>query len=408
MPVASLAARGPSSRVAATTAATLAAVAGTWLAGCKAEEQPGVFLQFRAEDSRHAPDAIKFTWMVAGSELITSRLPEQGAFPTRGPIMGSLFIETSGPLTEPRLIAARGVRGLNDEQVVSGRALVIPASVDKVQSYQVLLGDPLLDQDGNGKPDVVENDCLSHDPESCDVTRPPPPPPERGPADAGVDGPDPEASPPDAGTDGAVEGPPVGEPTLESELIGHWRLDDGMGTTARDSSGKGLSGMLRGLSPTNAWVPGKFNGALEIPSANGNCVHVPQSPNLESVKQAFTIAAWTYRTSARGSWATVLSRRYLSSGNEHYTLAFQGGILRGLVNTYLGAGTAGNVSGRDSAPLNSWVHVALTYDGACCACTRTARPPERPPTRRRSCPTRRRCRSAAGRTRPPTPPPTRR
>ncbi len=44
-------------------------------------------------------------------------------------------------------------------------------------------------------------------------------------------------------------------------LVGWWRLDEGSGTTAYDSSGNGRHGTLLG---NPQWVTGKIGGALEF------------------------------------------------------------------------------------------------------------------------------------------------
>jgi hypothetical protein len=49
--------------------------------------------------------------------------------------------------------------------------------------------------------------------------------------------------------------------TALGELVGHWKLDDGSGMKAVDSSGKGNDGTLKG-NPT--WVTGTKDGALEF------------------------------------------------------------------------------------------------------------------------------------------------
>ncbi len=56
-----------------------------------------------------------------------------------------------------------------------------------------------------------------------------------------------------------------------AELVAHWRLDDGSGTTAVDSSGNGHDGTLL-LDPQ--WVAGKHGGALEFAGISGQRVEM--------------------------------------------------------------------------------------------------------------------------------------
>lgn len=59
-----------------------------------------------------------------------------------------------------------------------------------------------------------------------------------------------------------------------ADLVGHWKLDEGGGTVARDSSGNGNDGTLEG-GPTV--VAGQFGQALAF---NNNRVIIPGSDSL--------------------------------------------------------------------------------------------------------------------------------
>ena len=49
--------------------------------------------------------------------------------------------------------------------------------------------------------------------------------------------------------------------TASADLVGHWKLDDGSGTVAADSSGNGHNGTLQG---NPQWIEGLFGMALEF------------------------------------------------------------------------------------------------------------------------------------------------
>jgi hypothetical protein len=327
------------------------------LSGCKNEEPPGVFLEFRADSAQFRPEAIRFTWMRAGAELVNARLPEVGSFTSTGSVLGSIFIETGGPLSEPRLLAVKGLRGDTEAltgQLVSGAAVVVPASADPVQRWAVMLEEPLADENGDGRPDVVHRCLRERWPACLDGVGPAPTPPDDGGvADASPDG----ATPADTAT-------PADAPVALNEgLIGYWKLDEGMGVQARDSSGSNNNGSLRSLPPS-AWMPGKQGTGLEIPRTDGSAVVVPDSASLDGLRPGFTFAAWTFRMGHRPNYATVLSRQYQSSGSEHYLLGFQNGTLKALVNSYLPQGGEATLTAAGQAPLFTWVHVALSFDGA--------------------------------------------
>ena len=335
--------------------ATVVTVIVPLLGGCKNEEPPGVFLEFRAECAQFRPEAIRFTWMRAGAELVNARLPEAGSFTGTGSTLGSIFIETDGPLIEPRLLAVKGLRGDTEAltgQLVSGAAVVVPASTDPVQRWAVMLEEPLSDENGDGRPDVVHRCLRERWPDCLDGVGPAPTPPDGG-------GSVPDAAP-DAGT--PADTAPDAVVALNEGLVGHWRLDEGMGTQARDSSGANNHGTLRGLPPS-AWMPGKNGTGLEIPRTNGSGVVVPDSAPLDDLPAGFTFAAWTFRMSHRPNYATVLSRQYQDGGSEHYLLGFQNGTLKALVNSYMPPGMEATVAATGQAPLFTWVHVALSFDG---------------------------------------------
>jgi hypothetical protein len=68
-------------------------------------------------------------------------------------------------------------------------------------------------------------------------------------------------------------------------IEGMWLFDDGTGKAAKDSSGKGLDGDLKG-SPK--WVNGKFGKALEF-DGKGAYVEIPAHKNPT---KAITVSAW--------------------------------------------------------------------------------------------------------------------
>ncbi|MHC4202961.1 MAG: LamG domain-containing protein, partial [Planctomycetota bacterium] len=68
--------------------------------------------------------------------------------------------------------------------------------------------------------------------------------------------------------------------------VGHWKFDEGKGTTARDSSGKGNDGNLKGGVK---WVKGRIGGALEF---RGGDQHVDAGTGRSLRNGRFAVAAW--------------------------------------------------------------------------------------------------------------------
>ncbi|MHC4071815.1 MAG: LamG-like jellyroll fold domain-containing protein, partial [Planctomycetota bacterium] len=82
-----------------------------------------------------------------------------------------------------------------------------------------------------------------------------------------------------------------------AELVAHWRLDDGSGATAVDSSGNGHDGTLL-LDPR--WVAGKFGGALEFAGASGQRVEIEGYEGILGTQNR-SVMAWV-KTTGFGDW----------------------------------------------------------------------------------------------------------
>jgi hypothetical protein len=143
-----------------------------------------------------------------------------------------------------------------------------------------------------------------------------------------------------------------------ANLVGHWRLDEGSGTTASDSSGNNCTGALLGAVE---WVAGMAGSALKFD--DGECVDVgPPTPDVLKVQQDITIMAWSRPHQILAHWQVLLSMQRGSSGGEAYALAYgnNNSSLTAIFNT---AGGNGNVVEPGSSVLDEWIHAAATYDG---------------------------------------------
>ena len=73
-----------------------------------------------------------------------------------------------------------------------------------------------------------------------------------------------------------------------------------------------------------------------------------------------TMEAWIYPTASQSGWRTIMQREvdayFLNASNDTGALRPSGG---GTFN-----GTVAWVTGTTANPVNTWTHVALTYDGA--------------------------------------------
>jgi concanavalin A-like lectin/glucanase superfamily protein len=98
--------------------------------------------------------------------------------------------------------------------------------------------------------------------------------------------------------------------------------------------------------------------ALLFDGSNDRVV-IPDSNSLDLTNR-LTLEAWVYPTSAMSGWDTILMKE--QTGQFVYTLYANGTNNRPYGDIYIG--TEQEVSGTSVLPLNTWSHIALTYDGS--------------------------------------------
>jgi hypothetical protein len=137
-------------------------------------------------------------------------------------------------------------------------------------------------------------------------------------------------------------------------LVAAYGFNEGTGITAGDSSGNGLTGTLSG--PT--WIAaGRFGGALSFDGVN-DLVTVPDANALD-LTTAMTIEAWVYPTAISGWRSIVLKER---PAQLVYSLYGNTDTNRPSVEIFTTA--TRDVRGTAQLALNTWTHLAATYDGA--------------------------------------------
>ncbi|MEV7968783.1 LamG-like jellyroll fold domain-containing protein [Sphaerisporangium sp. NPDC088356] len=147
------------------------------------------------------------------------------------------------------------------------------------------------------------------------------------------------------------EPPPAGA----NGLVAAYGFDAGTGTAIADDSGHSQAGVATGTS----WsASGKYGKALSFDGAS-SLVTVPDSPSLR-LSQGMTLMAWV-KPAALDNWRQVLMKEF-TGGMSYGLYASDGSQPNGwAVNT---DGTEGNVYPPRGLPLNTWSHIAVTYDGA--------------------------------------------
>jgi hypothetical protein len=146
--------------------------------------------------------------------------------------------------------------------------------------------------------------------------------------------------------------------TVATGLVGAWGFNEGSGTTTADASGNGLNGTLSNA----AWsAAGKFGDAL---SFNGTNAWVTVADNaLLHLTTGMTIEAWVNPSAASTDWTAVALKERGTTGLAYGLYANDGANKppAGYINR---SGTDKEVAGSSLLPLNTWSHLAVTYDGS--------------------------------------------
>ncbi len=142
-------------------------------------------------------------------------------------------------------------------------------------------------------------------------------------------------------------------PVSANGLVLAFGFNENSGTTLNDASGL----LNNGTATNTTWTTGKFGSALSF-NGTSSWVTVNNAAAL-NLTNRMTLEAWVYPTTTSG-WRTVIMRDpsanyYLDSSNGSYTGS---GPSAGVNN-----GTNQDVYGSSGLPLNTWSHLAATWDG---------------------------------------------
>ncbi|MDH7598639.1 MAG: LamG domain-containing protein [Sedimentisphaerales bacterium] len=141
----------------------------------------------------------------------------------------------------------------------------------------------------------------------------------------------------------------------EPDLVGWWRLDEGSGNIAYDSSGNGNDGTING---TPVWVEGKLGGALQF---NGiDCyIDCGNGPSFQ-IQSQITMACWLKTPGFTRNWAAIITK-----GDTAWRLSRSSETGNSIHMGINGTVTSGMPWFDASKPVtdNEWHHVAGVYDG---------------------------------------------
>ena len=137
-------------------------------------------------------------------------------------------------------------------------------------------------------------------------------------------------------------------------LVAAYSFNEGSGTALGDSSGNNNTGTLSGATWTTA---GKFGNALVFNGTNAR-VTIPNSASLQ-LTTGMTLEAWVNPSIVDGAWRDVI---YKANDNYYLEATSSNGNKPAGGGTF--AGTGAQTYGTAALAVNTWTHLAVTYDGA--------------------------------------------
>jgi len=137
-----------------------------------------------------------------------------------------------------------------------------------------------------------------------------------------------------------------------ANLIGHWKFDEGSGTSATDSSGRGNTGIL--VNGPN-WTTGKIDGALRFDGVDDAVQIGTDNLNVSGG----TITFWIYPESfsSTGQFLFGHATQPWSNRIQLYTDDASGNLDLGLGDSHTRHTNIQDLN------TNIWYHITLTWDG---------------------------------------------
>jgi uncharacterized repeat protein (TIGR01451 family) len=135
-------------------------------------------------------------------------------------------------------------------------------------------------------------------------------------------------------------------------LVAAYTFNEGVGTTVADSSGNNNTGTISAATWT---ATGKYGNALVF-NGTGALVTVPNAASLQ-LTTGVTLEAWVNPSVVTAAWRDVIYKG--SNGADNYYLEATTPIGGGAPGA---GGTFGEIYGTAALPVNTWTHLAVTYD----------------------------------------------
>lgn len=149
--------------------------------------------------------------------------------------------------------------------------------------------------------------------------------------------------------------PPPPPPTPTAGLVAAYGFNEGSGTTVADASGNGHTGTITGAT----WsTQGKFGACLSFDGVD-DWVTINHAAQL-NLTTGMTLEAWVFPTASAGTRDVVIKE---SPQADIYNLYANEGSGPPQGTVLIAAGNK-HVKGSATLLINTWSHLATTYDGA--------------------------------------------
>jgi hypothetical protein len=143
--------------------------------------------------------------------------------------------------------------------------------------------------------------------------------------------------------------------------LAYYKVDDGEGTRVADHSGKGYHLTMNNMDPSNDWIIGKKNSALNFDGVND---YAGSSSIIAGFDNQATISFWARKN---GAWANDYQKLFIT-GTSSTSLGIYvsegpvsvGRFYVGFCNT---GGTCATTISPTYPPQNEWFHVVGIYNG---------------------------------------------
>lgn len=139
-----------------------------------------------------------------------------------------------------------------------------------------------------------------------------------------------------------------------------WNLNENTGSTVNDTSGSGKTGAIQNINSTNFWTNGKVGSAIQFIGGDINNTDIRTNATFTPPTQV-TVEAWLFPLGAGGGSSSIV----FNSGSGSATGYF---LIQSGTSCYRWRSrhaTNGQwFSAAGTVTLNSWQHVAVTYDAS--------------------------------------------